>query len=68
MNNTLFIIRNGTFIGIHLSFNCDTMSIKLNKISYFTDISQKIQCLDLISKHSDHHSLLELLSLLELRP
>ena len=68
MNKTLFVIKNGTVIGISLSFNWDTMSITLKKISDFTDIFQKIQRLALISKHIDHHSSLELLSLLELLP
>ena len=69
MNKTLFIIQNGTVIGIPLSFNWDTMSITLNKMSDFTDIFQKIKRLALISKlHSDHHSSLELMSLLELLP
>ena len=68
MNKTVFIIQNGKVIGIPLSFNWDTMSITLNKMSNFTNIFQKIQCLVLISKHSDHHSSLELLSLLELLP
>ena len=68
MNKTVFIIQNGTVIRIPLSFNWDTMSITLNKMYDFTDIFQKMQRLDLISKHSDHHSSLELLSLLELLP
>ena len=68
MNKTFFVIQNGTVIGIPLFFNWDTMSITLNKMSDFTDIFQKIQHLALISKHSDHHSSLELLSLLELLP
>ena len=37
MNETLFFIQNGTGIGIPLSFNWDTMSITLNKMSDFTD-------------------------------
>ena len=58
---------NGTVIGIPLSFNWDTMSITLNKISDFTDkCFKKWQRLSLISKHNDHHSSLKLLSLLEL--
>ena len=68
MNKTIFIIQNGAVIGIPLFFNWDTMSIALKKMSDFTDIFQKIQRLALISKHSDHHSSLELLSLLELLP
>ena len=68
MNKTIFIIQNGTFIGIPLSFNWDNISITLNKMSNFIDIFQKIQRLAFISKHSDHHSSLELLSLLELLP
>ena len=68
MNKTVFVIQNGTVIGIPLSFNWDTMSITLNKMSDFTDIFQKIQRLSLISKQSDHHSSLELMSLLELLP
>ena len=68
MNKTFFFIQNGTVIGIPLSFNWDTMSITLKKISDFTDIFEKIQSLALISKHSFHHSSLELLSLLELLP
>ena len=68
MNKTIFVIQNGTVIGIPLSFNWDTMSITLKKMSDFIDIFQKIQRLALISKHSDHHSSLELLSLLELLP
>ena len=67
MNKTFFVIQNGTVIGIPLSFNWDTMSITLNKMSDFTEIFQNIH-LALISKHSDHHSSLELLSLLELLP
>ena len=69
MNKKPFVIQNGTVIGIPLSFNWDTMSITLNKMSDFTDIFQKIKCLALIFKlHSDHHSLLQLLSLPELLP
>ena len=68
MNKTIFFIQNGRVIGIPLSFNWDTMSITLNKMSDFTDIFQKIQRLALISKYSDHHSSLELLTLLELLP
>ena len=68
MNKTLFVIQNGTVIGIPLSFNWDTMSITLKKMSDFTDIFQKLQRLSFISKHSDHHSSLEQLSLLELLP
>ena len=37
MNKTLFVIKNGTIIGIPLPFNWDTMSITLNKMSDFTD-------------------------------
>ena len=37
MNKTMFIIQNVTFIGIPLSFNWDTMSITLNKMSDFTN-------------------------------
>ena len=37
MNKTLLVIQNGTFIGIPLSFNWDTMSITLTKMSDFTD-------------------------------
>ena len=66
MNKTVFIMQNGTVIRISLSFHWDTMSITLNKMFDFTVIFQKIKCLALISKHSDHHSSLELLSLLEL--
>ena len=68
MIKIVFIIKNGTVIGIPLSFNWDTMSITLNKMSDFIDIFQKIQHLAFISKHSDQHSSLELLSLLELLP
>ena len=68
MNKTFFVIQNGTVIGIPLSFNWDTMSITLKKMSDFTHIFQKIQCLALISKHSDHHSSNEMMSLLELFP
>ena len=69
MNKTFFVIQNGTIIGIPLSFNWDTMSITLKKMSNFTDIFPKIvQLLALISKHNDHHSSLELFSLLELLP
>ena len=68
MNKTLFFIQNGTIIGIPFSFNWDTMSITLNKMFDFIDIIQKIQRLTFISKHNDHHSSLELLSLLELLP
>ena len=68
MNKIVFFIQNGTVIGILLSFNWDTLSIKLNKMFDFTDIFQKIKRLALISKHSDNHSSLELLSLLELLP
>ena len=69
MNKTFFFIQNGTVIGIPLSFNWDTMSITLKKMFDFTDIFPKIvQRLAFISKHSDHHSSLELLSLLELLP
>ena len=68
MNKIVFLIQNGTIIGIPLSFNWDTMSITLNKMFDFTDIFQKIKRLALISKHSDHHSSLELLSLLDLLP
>ena len=53
VNKTIFIILNGTVIGIHLSFNWDTMSITLNKMSDFTDIFPKIvRRLAFISKHS----------------
>ena len=68
MNKTVFVIQNGIVIGIPLYFHWDTMSITLNKMFYFTDIFQKIQRLAFISKHSDHNSSLELLSLLELLP
>ena len=68
VNKTFFAIQNGIVIGIPFSFNWDTMSITLNKMSDFTDIFQKMQRLALISKHSDHNSSLELLSLLELLP
>ena len=69
MNKKLFVIQNGTVIGTLMSFNWDTMSITLNKMCDFTDIYiSKIKCLALISKHSYHHSSLELLSLLELLP
>ena len=69
MNKTVFIIQSGTIdIHIPLPFNWDTMSITLNKMYDFTDIFQKIKRLALISKHSDHHSSLELLSLLEILP
>ena len=69
MNKTFFIIQNGKIICIPLSFNWDTMSITLNKMFDFIDIFQKIKRLTLISKlHSDHHSSLELRSLLELLP
>ena len=34
---TVFFIQNGTVIGIHLSFNWDTMFITLNKMSDFID-------------------------------
>ena len=55
MNKTVFIIQNGTIIRIPLSFNWDTMSITLKKMSDFTDIFQKIKRLALVSKlHSDH--------------
>ena len=37
MNKTLFSISNGTIIGIPLSFNSDTMSITLNKMSDLTN-------------------------------
>ena len=36
MNKTLFFIQNETVIGIPMSFNWDTMSITLNKMSDFT--------------------------------
>ena len=64
MNKAIFVIQNGTAIGIPLSFNWDTMSITLNKMSNFTNKYFK----KYNSKHSDHHSSLELLSLLELLP
>ena len=67
MNKAVSVMQNGIVIGIPLPFNWDTMSITLNKMSDFTDIFQKIQRA-LISKHSDHHSPLELFSLLELLP
>ena len=68
MKKTFFVIQNGTVIGIPLSFNWNTMSIKLKKMFDFTDIFPKIQRLAFIFKHSDHHSSLELLSLLDLLP
>ena len=69
MNKTVFIIQNGTVnTCVPSSFNWDTMSITINKMFDFTDIFQKLKRLALISKHSDHHSSLELLSLLELLP
>ena len=37
MNKTVFVIQNGTVIAIPLSFNWDTTSITLNKMSDFTD-------------------------------
>ena len=37
MNKTIFITQNGTIIHIPLSFNWETMSITLNKMSDFTD-------------------------------
>ena len=69
MNKRLFVIQNGTLIGSPLYFNWDTMSITLNKMSDFhRQLFQKIQQLALISKYIDHHSSLELLSVLELLP
>ena len=37
MNKTLFVIQNGTIIGIPLFFNWNTMSIKLNKMPDFIE-------------------------------
>ena len=37
MNKTLFVIQNGIVINIPMPFNWDTMSITLNKMSYFTN-------------------------------
>ena len=37
MNKTVFVIQNGTVIGIPFPFNWDTMSITLNKMSDFTN-------------------------------
>ena len=69
MNKRLFVIQNGTLIGNPLSLNWDTMSVTLNKMfDFHRQLFQKIQKLALISKYIDHHSLLELLSVLELLP
>ena len=37
MNKTLFFIQHGTIIGISFSFEWDTMSITLKKMSNFTE-------------------------------
>jgi hypothetical protein len=70
MNNRFFVIQNwSTLIDNPLSFTWDTMSITLNKLfDFHIQLFQKIQQLALISKYIDHHSSLELLSILKLLP
>ena len=68
MNKTPFFIKNGTIIGIPMSFNWDTMSITLKKclISHTNISKNTTPCFDI--KHNDHHSSIEQLSLLEPLP